>query len=178
MEYWLFQTPLLADISQHYETSEPLPNDIIEKLRIQHKSIKRNELLHRLFLGELEREVTTVFDPNGDESIIGLQRRCAEIFCPSHLPPKGNIDPLIQLFGSNAKGKCSVQYRYLWSEVMSADAFEMMSNKNESELKALGLKFRKCFLEPGGSVATETAFFSFRGREANHDALLEFYGLK
>jgi oligopeptidase A len=182
MEYWLFQTPFLSDLARHCETGESIPNEIIQKLKQRNQSTKCNELLIRLFLGKLELEVNSNFDPQGDESIIALQRKYAERYCPKQIPPKGNIDPLIQIFESNATGKCSVQYRYLWSEVMSADIFhpfqEVVENGDEAALRELGNKFRKSFLEQGGSVSTEEAFLKFRGRKASTEALLELYGLK
>ena len=185
MEYWLFEAPFLSDLARHCDTGESLSNEVIEKLKQRHQSIKCNELLHRLFLGELEREVNSNFDPHGDESIIGLQRTFAETYCPNHKPPQGNIDPLIQIFQTNATGKFSIQYRYLWSEIMSADAFtafhEALTNEGEgveTTIRKLGKKFRKSFLEPGGSISTEDAFRMFRGRKANPEALSKMYGLR
>mmetsp|Transcript_30792 Transcript_30792/g.35921 ORF Transcript_30792/g.35921 Transcript_30792/m.35921 type:complete len:759 (-) Transcript_30792:1048-3324(-) len=189
MEYWLIKGPLLHKMSKHYKTGEKLPSDIIKRLQKKHQSIKCNELLHRLFLGELETQLNASFDPNGEESIIAFQNKYANLFCPTHqIPPKGYIDPLIQLFQSNADGKCTMQYRYLFSDVMSADAYsafeDKMMNVDEnhdcnfnSELKEIGLKFRKSFLEAGGSMSTKDAFVLFRGGHTNTDALLKFYGL-
>jgi oligopeptidase A len=191
MEYWLFETKFLSHISKHYETGESLSDTIIKKLQHQRQSSKRNELLQRLFLSELELGINSpsTFDPNGDESIIAIQRNYAERYCPNQIPPKGNIDPLIHIFQSNANGKLSMQYRYLWSEVMSADIFsifqETMTNEvnvegeataGKGDVRELGKKFRKTFLEAGGSVSTEDTFTAFRGKKVKSDALLKSYG--
>mmetsp|Transcript_13091 Transcript_13091/g.19822 ORF Transcript_13091/g.19822 Transcript_13091/m.19822 type:complete len:185 (+) Transcript_13091:22-576(+) len=184
MEYWLFEAPFLSNLTKHHETGEPLPSDIIQKIHNRNQLIKCNELLHRLFLGALEVEVNAAFDPRGDKSIISLQRELAELYCPNHVPPKGNIDPLIQVFQSNALGKNSMQYRYLYSEIMSADAFSIFQNSmmkasnSEKEIQDLGAKFRRCFLEPGGTVSTKDNFNDFCGRNASKESLLKFYGLK
>lgn len=182
MEYFVFEPRFLSDLSKHCETGESIPTEVIQKLQLCNQSIKCNELLHRLFLGELEQQLNSTFDPYGDDSILALQRNCAEKLCPNHIPPKGNIDPLIQILESNAKGKMSVQYRYLWSEVMSADLFlafqEVIENGDEVALRALGKQFRKHLLDPGASISTNRAFVAFRGRPPSQEALLQLYGLK
>ena len=181
MEYFVFEPQFLSNLARHCESGESLPLEIIQKLNEKNQSITRNELLHRLFLGELEQHLFSKFDPSGDVSIMTLQRNYAEKFCPNQVPSKGNIDPLIHLLDSNVRGKSSVQYRYLWSEVMSADAFELfqeaMLNNDEVTFKKLGKKFRQCFLDPGSSISTEDAFREFRGRQVNNKALLKRYGL-
>ena len=181
MENWVFEEWFLTKLAKHCETGETLSDEMISNIQKQRQITKRQELIHNLFLGQLELEVNATFDPHGDESIIALQRQCAERFIPNHIPPKGNIEPLIQIFQSNANGKCSVQYRYIWSEVMSADlfsAFKEVGFKNNEDMMALGKEFRKCFLETGGSVGFAESFASFSGRSVNHDALLKQYGLK
>ena len=61
--------------------------------------------------------MNTNFDPHGDESIIAIQWTFAERHCPNHIPPKGNIDTLIQIFQTNT----------------TAFPKEMMSEGNDGE---------------------------------------------
>lgn len=180
MEYWLFDADGLTKLSRHNQTGESIPGDVMDKIKQQRSAKKATELLHRLFLGQLEVEMSTSFDPSGDESIIALQRRCAERFSPHILPPKGNIDPLIQLFQSNAVGKCTMQYRYLWSEIVSADTFAAFVDENgnlKSGVQEIGSRLRSKWISAGSSVKTADAFESFRGRPAQADALVSRYEL-
>ena len=184
MENWVFEKWFLTKLANHCDNGETLSDDMILTIQKQHQSTKCHDLLHRLFISQLELEVNSTFDPHGEESIIGLQRKWAEMYIPHHIPPKGNIDPLIQIFQWNANGKCSVQYRYLWSEVMSADLFaafqeiEFKDDDDNDAMKFLGKKFRTCFLEKGGSVDCIDSFISFRGRGVDNTALMKRYGLK
>lgn len=183
MEYWLFQGPLLSKLSKNPETGEPLPCHAIDRIERVRLSTNALELSHRLFLGGLEIEVNSNFDPLGDDSIVSLQREYAERFCPHQGPSKGNIDPLIEIFQNNAEGKCTAQYRYLWSEIMSADAFEEFAevsdglNVEDASVKGVGKKFRHTFLETGGGISTLDAYRGFRGRDAAMEPLLKMYGL-
>ena len=175
MEYWLFHNNGFSKISSHIHSKDMISPDTMKLLLQERQAKKAVELLHRLFLGQLEVEISSKFDPNGDESIIALQRKCAERFCPHHMPPKGNIDPLVQLFQSNANGKNMMQYRYLWSEIMSADLFQSFS-KSEN-LPDTGRKLKKEYLEKGSSVPTYKAVEAFQGRSAQADALVSRYEL-
>jgi len=180
MEYWLFDADGLTKLSRHNQTGESIPDDVMDKIKQQRSAKKATELLHRLFIGQLEVEMSTSFDPSGDESIITLQKRCAERFFPHNLPSKGNIDPLIQLFQNNAVGKCTMQYRYLWSEIMSADAFSAFVDENgniKDEVQDIGSRLRSKWVSAGSSVKTADAFESFRGRPAQADALVSRYEL-
>jgi len=182
MEYWLFEGGMLQSISSHIESGEPLPLEAVNLIQQQRKATKANELLHRLFLGQLEVELNTTFDPHGDDSIISLQRKLAEKYCPHHLPPKGNIDPLIQIFQSNASGRSTQQYRYLFSELISADAFDAFLDNDgqileDKVLRSRGMEFRKHFLNGGSKRSTIDAFKQFRGRQMNSTALLSRYDL-
>ena len=85
MEYFVFEPQFLSNLARHCESGESLQLDIIQKLNEKNQSIKCNELLHRLFLGELEQHLFSKFDPSGDVSIMTLQRNYAEKFCPNQV---------------------------------------------------------------------------------------------
>ena len=180
MEYWLFQGTLLGKLSKHNESGETLPTKTIGILKERRVVMKLYELAHRLFLGQLELEMHSTFDPRGEESIIALQRKYSERYLLQDVLPKGNIDPIIQIFDSNSKGKNVAQYRYIWSEVMSADAFESFQEaglENSCKMEKLGRDFRRDFLE-GKNLNFGDSFKSFRGREATPEAFLNMLGLK
>ena len=180
MEYWLFDGDGLTKLSRHNQTGDNISNDVMDIIKQKRKAKKATELLHRLFIGQLELEMSTSFDPNGDESIIALQKRCAERFNPHHLPPRGNIDPLVQLFQNNADGKCTMQYRYLWSEILSADLFAAFVDEGghlKDDVQEIGSRLRSEWISVGSSARTADAFESFRGRSAQADALVSRYEL-
>lgn len=182
MEYWLFEGDGLSKLCKHKQTGESISEEVMDKIKMQRKATKANELLHRLFLGSLELELNSKFDPHGDESIIALQRNNAMRYSPHFLPPKGNIDTLIQIFQNDAVGKRTMQYRYLWSEITSADAFAAFINENghvkdEQELKEVGKQMRDEFFGAGASKSAANSFASFRGRNAEIVALLSNYDL-
>ena len=165
MEYMVYEKSVLSIIARDSK-GNTLPDDIVMKLQRSRMIEKCYQLCHRIFLSQLEVEIFSNFDPNnGDETIIALQSRLAEKYCHFDPPPKGNIDPLIEIFQNNAIGKEVAQYRYLWSEVMSADAYDFITSDEGKDLKLNGTKFREAFLFGAGSISTEKSFHTFRGRE-------------
>jgi oligopeptidase A len=182
MEYWLFDGDGLSKLSKHRDTGNCISQEIMNILQEQRRATKANELLHRLFLGRLELELSSSFDPHGEESMIALQRKCAERFIPCCVPPRGNIDPIIGIFQNNAQGKHYMQYRYLWSDIMSADAFDAFLDedgklKKGDDMKEVCDHLNKNWIAVGSSVPTSEAFASFRSRSARMDSLLSKYDL-
>ncbi len=182
MEYWLFEGGMIEKLAKRNVSGDALPTEAVEHILERRKNAKATELLHRLFLGQLEVEVNAHFDPHGDESIVSVQRNYAEQFCPHHLPPRGNIDPLVQIFQNSALGRSTMQYRYLFSDIISADAFEAFFDENREPLKGellreRGMMFREYYLEVGSSRSTAKGFEDFRGRKVDSRALLSRYGL-
>ena len=179
MENWIFEEQFLPVIAKNSRTGEPILPEDIAKAKDERILRKGREVLHRLALGQLELELLSGFDPKGDESIIGLQRRLAqECLPPVDVPPKSNISMLQQIFDSNASGHHVSQYRYLYSEVMSFDAFEAFRDvgfQNEQGMKDIGKKFRQDILNVGSSTSAKSAFKSFRGRPMSKDAYMKRY---
>lgn len=181
MEYWVFEEEFLPIIAKSPSTGEPISPDDVEKMKEERLLRKGRELLHRLALGQLELELLSGFDPKGEESIIGIQRRLAqEHLPPVDVPPKSDISLLQQLFGSNASGHHASQYRYLYSELLSADAFEAFKDvgfRNEQGMKDIGGKFRDAILSVGSSKPFISSFESFRGRQLSNEAFMKRYNL-
>lgn len=182
MEYWLYDEKVLASLlPEDYPVSE-----VLDRFVVQQQQLSAIKFTLQTFLGQLELDLhSTAFDPRGDESIFALQKRLAEIHIPHDLPHKGDVSKLQSVFQGNADGEAVNSYRYLWSDVMGADAFQAFAgcrgshgdDDDDEELKKMGRRFRETILAPGGSVHAGDAFAAFRGRAPTMDALLSYHGL-
>ena len=155
MENWIFEEQFLPVIAKNSSTGEPILPEDIAKAKDERILRKGREVLHR------------------------LQRRLAQEYLPPvDVPPKSDISMLQQIFDSNASGHHASQYRYLYSEVMSTDAFEGFRDvgfQDEQGMKDIGKTFREDILNVGSSTSAKSAFESFRGRPLSKDAYMKRY---
>nr|WP_290447672.1 oligopeptidase A [Pseudomonas sp. 21LCFQ02] len=172
MENWCWEPEGLALISGHYETGEPLPQDLLEKMlaakNFQSGLMMVRQLEFSLFDFELHathgdgRSVLQVIEGVRDE--VSVMR-----------PPAYNrfANGFAHIF---AGGYAAGYYSYKWAEVLSADAFSKFEEDGVLNAET-GRAFREAILARGGSQAPMVLFVDFRGREPSIDALLRHCGL-
>ncbi|MDT4791917.1 Oligopeptidase A [compost metagenome] len=172
MENWCWEPEGLALISGHYQTGEPLPQDLLDKMlaakNFQSGLMMVRQLEFSLFDFELHatygdgRSVLDVLEAIRDE--VAVMR-----------PPAFNrfANSFAHIF---AGGYAAGYYSYKWAEVLSADAFSRFEEEGVLN-PATGRAFREAILARGGSAEPMVLFVDFRGREPSIDALLRHSGL-
>lgn len=172
MENWCWEPDGLALISGHYETGEPLPQALLDKMlaakNFQSGLMMVRQLEFSLFDFELHathgdgRSVLQVLEGIRDE--VAVVR-----------PPAFNrfANSFAHIF---AGGYAAGYYSYKWAEVLSADAFSKFEEEGVLN-PATGRAFREAILARGGSQEPMVLFVDFRGREPSIDALLRHLGL-
>ena len=183
MENFCDDEATVMGFAKHYETGEPLPMEMFEKLKAQKTFNAGMMACRQLLFGQLDMELHTNFDPeaaeNGGETVFDVQRRMAAKYSPYNMPL--DEDRFLCTFSHiMAGGYAAGYYSYKWAEVMSADAFgafEDVGLDNEEKVKEVGMKFRDTVLALGAAVPPMDVFKAFRGREPTPDALLRHNGL-
>lgn len=178
MENWCYDRGTLKGLARHYETDEPLPDEIIDRLLGARTFREGSNTLRQVNFGLLDMELHEHFDPEGTDTILGVQRRIdAETLILPALEEDRFFCSFSHIF---AGGYAAGYYSYKWSEVLSADAFSAFEEaglENEGEMRRLGRLFRDTVLSLGGSRHPMDVFRDFRGREPTTDALLRQGGL-
>jgi len=184
MENWCYDRPTVYGFAKHWQTGEPLPEEMFEKLKEQKIYGAGMMACRQLLFGQLDMELHSNYDPVAGEkgegpSIFDVHRKMAEKYTPYSTPLDG--DRFLCTFSHIFAGGYSAgYYSYKWAEVMSADAFgafEDVGLDNEEEVAKVGRKFRETVLSLGGGVPPMEVFKRFRGREPTPDALLRHSGL-
>lgn len=183
MENWCYDKETVYGFAKHYETGEPLPEDMFEKLKEQKTFNAGMMSCRQLLFGMLDMELHSSFDAEkgeeGSESIFDVQKRMAAKYTPYAMPL--DEDRFLCAFGHIfGGGYAAGYYSYKWAEVMSADAFgafEDVGLENDKEIREVGKMFRSTVLSLGGGVHPMEVFKKFRGREPTPDALLRHSGL-
>ncbi|NQD91490.1 oligopeptidase A [Pseudomonas sp. CrR25] len=172
MENWCWEPEGLALISGHFESGEPLPQDLLDKMlaakNFQSGLMMVRQLEFSLFDFELHvshgdgRSVLDVLEGiRGEVSVLR--------------PPAYNrfANGFAHIF---AGGYAAGYYSYKWAEVLSADAFSRFEEEGVFN-STTGRAFREAILARGGSQEPMQLFVDFRGREPRIDALLRHLGL-
>ncbi len=172
MENWCWEPEGLALISGHYETGEPLPQDLLEKM-LAAKNFQSGLMMVRqveFSLFDFELHAT---HGDGRSVLEVLESIRSEVSVLR--PPVYNRFPnsFAHIF---AGGYAAGYYSYKWAEVLSADAFSKFEEEGVFNPDT-GRAFREAILARGGSQAPMVLFVDFRGREPSIDALLRHLGL-
>jgi oligopeptidase A len=172
MENWCWEPDGLALISGHYETGEPLPQAMLDKMlaakNFQSGLMMVRQLEFSLFDFELH---ATHGDGRSVLDVIEAIRSEVSVL----RPPAYNrfANGFAHIF---AGGYAAGYYSYKWAEVLSADAFSKFEEEGVFNADT-GRAFREAILARGGSQAPMVLFVDFRGREPSIDALLRHLGL-
>ncbi len=178
MENWCLHRETLMNMARHYQTGEPLPEDLYQKLRRSKTWRAASQLLRQLQLGMTDMALHHGFDPTGDDTPFDAERRVLSI--TSLLPPLPENRFLCSFQHIFAGGYAAGYYSYKWAEVLSADAFgafEEAGLENSAAIREIGRRFRDTILAQGGSRHPLEIYRDFRGRDPDPEALLRHCGL-
>ncbi len=178
MENWCYHRETLLTLARHYQTGEPLPEDLYQKIVAARTFMTGSAILRQVRFGWTDIELHHRYRPDGGETIAEVNRRIAEqssVLNP--LPEDAFLCAFTHIF---AGGYAAGYYSYFWAEVLSADAFaafEEAGLDDQTALAETGHRFRDTVLALGGSRHPMDVFKAFRGREPSTQALLRHRGL-
>lgn len=180
MENWCYDDKTLYGFAKHFETGEPLPRELFNKVKAAKNFQAGMQMIRQLYFGAMDLELHSArYDPfNPTRTIFDLQHELARKYAV--IPPLDNDRFLCSFSHIFAGGYSAGYYSYKWAEVMSADAFgafEEVGLENEEKVQETGKKFRETVLSMGGGKAPMEVFKLFRGREPSPEALLRHSGL-
>ena len=172
MENWCWEPEGLALISAHFETGEPLPRDMLDKMLAAKNFQSGLGMLRQLELSLFDFELHAA-SGDGRSVLQVVESIRAEVAVMR--PPAYNrfANGFAHIF---AGGYAAGYYSYKWAEVLSADAFSLFEEQGVLNGET-GRAFRQAILARGGSQEPMALFVDFRGREPSIDALLRHSGL-
>jgi oligopeptidase A len=172
MENWCWEKEALDLFAAHYETGEPLPNELFEKMLAAKNFQAGLFIVRQLEFALFDFRLHTEYTPDLDiQAVMDEVRRQVAVL----MPPAFNRfqHSFSHIF---AGGYAAGYYSYKWAEVLAADAFSKFEDNGIFD-RATGLEFLQAILEKGGGQAPMELFVAFRGREPKIDALLRRSGI-
>lgn len=176
-ENWAFQPEILATYAFHYQTGEVIPDSLVAKIN---NSLKFNqgfmtaELCAASILDMKWHELTADTDWDSLDIAAFEDKVCRDMGLIDEIIPRYRSTYFNHIFNS---GYSAGYYSYLWAEVLDKDAFEYWRS-NGLDNPEMALKFRRTFLERGGSEEPMTLYRQFRGADPDPEALVRARGLE
>ncbi|MEH6384441.1 MAG: oligopeptidase A [Colwellia sp.] len=177
LENWCWQPEALAFISGHYETGEPLPQEMLDKMLAAKNYQSAMQMLRQLEFSIFDFKMHRDYQPE-QENTAYIQQTLNKVREEYSVVKAADFNRFQHSFGHIFGGGYSAgYYSYKWAEVLSADAFSRFEEEGIFNAQ-VGKDFLTNILEKGGSQEPSVLFKAFRGREPKIDALLRHCGIE
>jgi peptidyl-dipeptidase Dcp len=175
-EMWATWPEVLHNYAKHYQTGEPMPQSLVDKVKAAEKFNQGYATTEYLAASLLDQAWHQLPSAKADVKDVlafedaALKKAGVKV---REVPPRYRTTYFNHVFGG---GYSAGYYAYIWSEVLDADTVEWFKEKGGMK-RENGDEFRAKLLSRGGSVDAIELFKSFRGREPDIKPLLERRGL-
>ncbi|MGB2579875.1 thimet oligopeptidase [Elusimicrobium simillimum] len=174
LENWAWNKKVLAKISKHYKTGEPLPEAMADSLIASKHAGVALPMLRQNFQGQLDYQYHKSNKPVDTTKV--YEKLIKKIYMIPVTPgthPQGNFAHIMSLTDPYDVG----YYVYAWSLVIADDIFSKFE-AHGLENKELGAELRKYIYTPGMTEDPNDMVAKFLGRPYNNHAFLKSYGVK
>ncbi|MGH8292865.1 MAG: M3 family metallopeptidase [Gammaproteobacteria bacterium] len=165
----------LALVSGHYQTGEPLPGNLFDKMLAARHFQSALFMLRQLEFGLLDFRLHMHADESPDDNFISAA--LAAVRREVSVTPVPDWNRFAHGFSHIfAGGYAAGYYSYLWAEVLAADAYSAFEEAGVFD-RVTGKRFMDTILAQGGSREAMDLFMEFRGREPILDPFLRLNGI-
>ena len=174
MENFAVEKEFLRTFAFHYQTGEPLPDELIRRIVRSRNFMAAYACMRQVSFGLLDMAYYTQREEFTGDIIPYEKRAWAKAMVLPQLP---DTCMTAQFSHIMAGGYAAGYYSYKWAEVLDADAFAVFKREGIFN-PATAQRFRDCILSKGGTENPMELYKRFRGGEPTIDALLKRNGIK
>lgn len=175
LEHWLSTPEVLHKFALHYKTGEPIPDGLVERIK---KASTFNQgfatteyLASGLIDMKLHLSKQKEIDPDAFEKVT-----LKELGMPKELVMRHRTPQFAHIFSGDSYS--AGYYSYLWSDVLTADAYTAFTEAGGPYDKEVSNRLFKYVFSVGNTIDPEDGYRQFRGRDPKIDALMEKRGFK
>jgi oligopeptidase A len=177
MENYCWEWDVLASMAAHATTGEPLPRALFDRMLAARNFESGMAMVRQLEFALFDMLLHSACEADGSgahanpQAVLDAARREVAVV------PRPAYDRFMHAFGHIFAGSYGAgYYSYLWSEVLSSDAYSLFEERGVLSPK-VGERFRDEVLARGGTRPALESFVAFRGRPPQIDALLRHNGM-
>ena len=174
MENFAIEKDFLRTFAFHYQTGEPLPDELIHRIVRSRNFMAATACLRQVSFGLLDMAYYTQKETFTDDIISFEKKAWKKAILGEQLP---DTCMTVQFSHIMAGGYAAGYYSYKWAEVLDADAFSVFKRHGIFDQKT-AQSFRDNILSRGGTEHPMTLYKRFRGGEPTIEALLKRNGIK
>ncbi|MEM9168249.1 MAG: M3 family metallopeptidase [Pseudomonadota bacterium] len=177
LEHWAGQEQMLADYAKHVETGEPIPAELMEKMRNAstfNQGFKTTEYIAASLL-DLAWHRLTPEEAAAITDAAAFEREVLDGYgLLPEIEPRYRTPYFAHIF---AGGYSAGYYAYLWSEILDADGFIAFEETGDIFNQELAARLKTWVYEAGGLRPADELYRNFRGKDPEIDPLLRIRGL-
>ena len=173
MENWAFEPEYLNSFAKHYQTGEPIPAELIEKIVAAKNYLAGYSQVRQLHFGYLDMAWHSLKEVPAVGTVEFEQKALAPYSVLPAVEGAAFSSSFSHIF---AGGYSAGYYSYKWAEVLEADAFSLFKEKGIFNTE-VSESFRKNILEKGGAEDEAEIYRNFRGHDPQPEALMKKLGL-
>lgn len=174
MENYAVEKDFLSTFAFHYKTGEPMPDELIRRIKKSRNFMAASGCLRQVSFGLLDMAYYTQRKPFDDDILSFEKKAWKKAIIGTQLP---DTCMTVQFSHIMAGGYAAGYYSYKWAEVLDADAFAVFKKHGIFD-KQTAQSFRDNILSKGGTEHPMTLYKRFRKGEPTIDALLKRNGIK
>lgn len=174
MENYAVEKDFLSTFAFHYQTGEPIPDDLIQRVVDSRNFNVAYACMRQVSFGLLDMAYYTQREAF-DQDIISFEKQAWQKAQVTE--QLADTCMTVQFSHIMAGGYAAGYYSYKWAEVLDADAFSVFKQNGIFDAKT-AQRFRDEILSKGGTEPPQILYRRFRGQEPTIDALLECNGIK
>ena len=173
LEHWLSTPEVLSKFAIHYKTGEAIPKTLVERIEKASKFNKGFTTTEYLSSALVDMKIHLSKEENIDPK--EFERiTLKELGMPKELVMRHRLPQFAHIFSSDDYS--AGYYSYLWSDVLTADAFEAFTEGGGPYSKTVSERLIKNIFSVGNTIDPQEGFKKFRGRDATSDALMRKRG--
>jgi thimet oligopeptidase len=167
LEEWCWDASVLQRFARHVETGEPIPADVVARMRAADEFGKGLRVRQQMFYA-----ATSLAFHDRDPAGLDTTALAAEL--QQRYTPFRHVDGTYfqESFG-HLEGYSAIYYTYMWSLVIAKDLFTVFHREGLLD-PAPASRYRRAILEPGGSAKAAELVRSFLGRDYDFRAYEEW----
>jgi peptidyl-dipeptidase Dcp len=174
-EHWFMTPEVLNRFARHYQTGQPLPATLIAKIQKAESFNRGFHTMEYLASAVIDMKLHLAggktLDPTAFE-----REELAKLGMPSEIVMRHRIPQFGHIFSQAVGNYEAGYYAYLWSDALTADAWEAFLEGKGPWDKTVAERLRREVLSVGNTKDPGEAFRAFRGRDVNTDALMRKRG--